>query len=56
MSAEDFPGELAGFLGFMLNEEARESICALCGKLIRSGEPRRIREDGQSEHLECPER
>jgi len=53
MSGEDFPEELAGFLGFMLDEEAREPICALCGKPIRSGEPHRLREDGQSMHLEC---
>ncbi len=55
MSAEDIPEELGGFLGFLLDqEEAQEPACALCGRPIRPGEPRRVRQDGRAEHLKCP--
>lgn len=57
MSLEE---ELGGFLGFLLDElerehEGREPTCALCGRPVRPGEPRRVRQDGRVEHVKCPE-
>ncbi len=59
MSEEEL---LGGLLGFLLDEEAQERehegrelpTCALCGQPVRPGEPRRVRQDGQLEHLGCP--